>query len=76
MTWQDRITADPGVLVGKPVVRGTRISVELVIDLLAAGWTQEQILGSYPNLTVEDIRACLAYAAQIAECKQRNEEQA
>jgi len=65
MNWQDRITADPKVLVGKPVVKGTRISVELVIDLLAAGWTQEQILDSYPNLTTEDIRACLAYAGEL-----------
>ena len=65
MNWQDRITADPKVLVGKPVVKGTRISVELVIDLLAAGWTQEQILDSYPNLTAEDIRACLAYAGEL-----------
>lgn len=65
MSWQDRITAGPKVLVGKPVVRGTRISVELVIDLLAAGWSQEQILDSYPNLTAEDIRACLAYAGEL-----------
>lgn len=65
MTWQDRITADPKVLVGKPVIKGTRIAVELVIDLLAAGWTQEQILDSYPNVTVDDIRACLAYAGEL-----------
>ncbi len=65
MNWQDRITADPKILVGKPIVKGTRISVELVIDLLAAGWTQEQILDSYPNLTGEDIRACLAYAGEL-----------
>jgi uncharacterized protein (DUF433 family) len=51
--------------VGKPVVKGTRISVEIVIDLLAAGWTPEQILDSYPNLTVEDIRASLAYAGEL-----------
>ena len=65
MDWQDRISVDPKVLVGKPVVKGTRIAVELVIDLLAQGWTQEQILDSYPNLTGEDIRACLAYASQV-----------
>ena len=65
MNWQDRIAADTQVLVGKPVVKGTRISVELVIDLLAAGWTQGQILDSYSNLTVEDIRACLAYAGEL-----------
>ena len=65
MSWQDRIAIDPKILVGKPVVKGTRISVELVIDLLAAGWTAEQIIDSYPNLTVEDIRACLAYAGEL-----------
>jgi uncharacterized protein (DUF433 family) len=65
MNWQDRITVDPRVLVGKPVVKGTRVAVELVVDLLAQGWTQEQILDSYPNLTAEDIRACLAYASDV-----------
>lgn len=65
MNWQDLIAVDPKVLLGKPVVKGTRISVELVIDLLAAGWTDEQILNSYPNLTAEDIRACLAYAGEL-----------
>ena len=65
MNWQDRITLDPQVLTGKPVVRGTRISVELVIDFLAQGWTQDQILNNYPNLTVDDIRACLAYASEV-----------
>lgn len=65
MNWQDRIAVDPKVLVGKPVVRGTRIAVEFVIDLLAAGWAQEQILDSYPNLTAEDVRACLAYAGEL-----------
>lgn len=65
MSWQDRITLDPKVLVGKPVVKGTRIAVELVVDLMAKGWTQQQILDSYPNLAVEDIRACLAYTSEV-----------
>ena len=65
MKWQDRISVDPMVLVGKPVVKGTRVAVELAVDLLAQGWTQEQILDSYPNLTDEDIRACLAYASDV-----------
>jgi uncharacterized protein (DUF433 family) len=56
---------DPKVLVGKPIVKGTRISVELVVDLLAKGWTQDQILDNYPNLTAEDILACLAYASEV-----------
>ena len=65
MEWRERITVDPKVLVGKPVVKGTRISVELIVDLLAAGWSQEQILDSYPNLMLDDIRACLAYAGEL-----------
>lgn len=50
---------------GKPVIKGTRLSVEFIIDLLAAGWRQEQILANYPSLTPEDIRACLAYASEL-----------
>jgi len=65
MNWHERITIDPKVLVGKPVIKGTRISVELIVDLLAEGWTTQQILDSYPNLTGEDIRACLAYASEL-----------
>ena len=56
---------DPRILTGKPVVKGTRIAVEIVIDLLAAGWTQQQILDSYPTLNAEVVRACLAYASEI-----------
>jgi uncharacterized protein (DUF433 family) len=65
MDWRDHITVDPQILVGKPVVKGTRISVELVIDLLAAGWTEQQVLASYPTLKADDVRACLAYASEI-----------
>ena len=65
MTWQDRITVDPNVLVGKPIVKGTRISVEFVIDLLARGWTTAQVLSEYDHLTPEDIQACLAYASDV-----------
>jgi uncharacterized protein (DUF433 family) len=65
MDWRDRITVDPRILVGKPVVKGTRISVEMVVDLLAAGWTHEQILDSYPTLKSDDVRACLAYASEL-----------
>ena len=65
MVWHDRIVVDSDVLVGKPVVKGTRISVEFVIDLLARGWTQEQVLHEYDHLTPEDVRACLAYARDI-----------
>ena len=65
MPWHDRIVADSKVLTGKPVVRGSRISVELVVDLLAAGWSHAQILESYPHITEDDIRACLSYAGEI-----------
>jgi uncharacterized protein (DUF433 family) len=65
MDWRDHITVDPQILVGKPAVKGTRISVELVIDLLAAGWTEQQVLASYPTLKADDVRACLAYASEI-----------
>ena len=62
MGWEERIELRPEVLVGKPVIRGTRISVELVIELLADGWTTEEIVESYPHLVADDIRACLHYA--------------
>jgi uncharacterized protein (DUF433 family) len=64
MDWQDRITIDPKVLVGKPVIKGTRISVEFLIELLANGWTHRQILANYPHLKEEDISAALHYAAE------------
>ncbi len=63
--WRDRITVDPAIVVGKPVVRGTRIAVEFVLELLAGGWSFEDVLANYRGLTVEDIRACLAYAKDV-----------
>lgn len=60
MDWRDRIVIDPAILVGKPVVKGTRLAVEFVLDLLAGGWTFDQILDNYPGLTAEDVRACIA----------------
>ena len=65
MTGNDRITVDPDVLVGKPVIKGTRIAVEFVIELMARGWTTEQILTEYDHLTTEDIRPCLMYASDV-----------
>jgi uncharacterized protein (DUF433 family) len=64
MDWRERIIIDPKVLAGKPVIKGTRLSVEFVLSLLAEGWTQEQLLANYPRLSGEDIRACLAYATE------------
>jgi len=65
MNWQKRIAVDSRVLTGKPVVKGTRIAVEFVVDLLGRGWTIEQILQQYDQLTRGDIQACLAYASEI-----------
>jgi uncharacterized protein (DUF433 family) len=60
----DRITIDPAVRFGKPCVRGTRISVGDILGYLAAGMSVDQILADFPQLSLEDIRACLAYAAE------------
>lgn len=65
MDWHDRIVLDPKILVGKPIVKGTRISVEFVVDLLGRGWTIQQVLHEYDHLTPDDIQACLAYAGEI-----------
>ena len=64
MDWRERIILDPKILAGKPVIRGTRLSVEFVLSLLAAGWTEQQLLANYPCLTDADIRACFAYATE------------
>ena len=58
------ITSDPKIMMGQPTVRGTRITVELILEKLAAGETVEQILSAHPRLTAEGIRAALAFAAQ------------
>jgi uncharacterized protein (DUF433 family) len=65
MDWQERISVDPKVLVGKPVIKGTRIAVEFVVDLLGHGWTADQILHEYDHLKPDDIQACLAYASEV-----------
>lgn len=65
MDWKQRIIVDPGVLVGKPVIRGTRISVQLLLDRVADGWTMEDILESYPHLTREDVLAAFSFAAEL-----------
>jgi uncharacterized protein (DUF433 family) len=65
MTWTDHIHADPTVLGGKPVIRGTRLSVEFVLGLLAEGWSREQLHANYPQLTDDALRAVFAYAAEV-----------
>jgi uncharacterized protein (DUF433 family) len=64
--WQERITSSPTVCHGKPCVRGTRIMVSVVLENLAEGLTPEEIVREYPPLTLEDVRAALAYAAVLA----------
>ena len=61
MDWRTRIVSNKEVLLGKPVIKGTRISVELVLELLAEGWTEAQVLESYPNITADDLKAVFAY---------------
>ena len=63
MNWQDHIAISPGVRSGKPCIKGTRIAVYDVLEYLAGGMTEDQILGDFPDLTRENIRACLAFAA-------------
>jgi uncharacterized protein (DUF433 family) len=63
MDFQDRIVADPNILSGKPVVKGTRLSVEFIVGLLAQGWSETEITKNYPGLTRDDVRACLEYSA-------------
>lgn len=63
MDWHTRIIINPEILVGKPVIKGTRLAVEFIIDLLAQGWSTDEILRNYPGLTLEDIQACLSYAS-------------
>lgn len=65
MNWQERITTNPDILVGKPCIKGTRISVELILGWLANGWTFEMILEAYPHIARDDILAALAFAAEM-----------
>ena len=65
MDWKSRIVIDPNILVGKPVIKGSRIAVEFVLELLGQGWSIDQVLKEYDHLTAEDIQACLAYAGDM-----------
>jgi uncharacterized protein (DUF433 family) len=64
MRWQDHIEQRPGVMAGKPVIRGTRLTVEHILARLGAGWTEDQLLKSYPHLKAAHIRAALTYASR------------
>jgi uncharacterized protein (DUF433 family) len=65
MSYQERIIINPEVLLGKPVIKGTRLSVEFIMGLLAAGWPEKEILRNYPGITHEDILGCFEYSSKI-----------
>jgi uncharacterized protein (DUF433 family) len=67
---QDRIVIDPNVLVGKPVIRNTRLSVEFVVGLLADGWTESDILANYSGITPDDMKTCRRYASNVLQIGQ------
>jgi uncharacterized protein (DUF433 family) len=64
MNWQERIISDKAILLGKPTIKGTRISVEFILERMANGWTEQQILENYPRLSREDLQAVFGYAAE------------
>ncbi|WP_437637289.1 DUF433 domain-containing protein [Sorangium sp. So ce854] len=66
MSWRERIVTDPAVCHGKACIRGTRIMVSVVLDNLAAGLSPEEVVSSYPSLTLDDVRAAVSYAAELA----------
>jgi uncharacterized protein (DUF433 family) len=67
LDWRNHIHSDEKILAGKPVIKGTRISVELILELLSNGWTEAMILESYPNLKSDDIKAIFAYLREGVE---------
>ena len=64
MDWRDHIHSDAEILLGKPVIKGTRLSVEFILDLFANGWSEQQIFANYPPLTSGDLQAVFAFAAE------------
>jgi uncharacterized protein (DUF433 family) len=68
MVWQNHIISEQQILLGKPIIKGTRISVELILELYGLGWTEKQILESYPSLTTDSLRAVFAY---LKDCLQQ-----
>ena len=65
MEWREHIVVDPAVLVGKPVIKGTRISVELLLDRFADGWSYDDVLAAYPHLTREQVQAAVTFASEL-----------
>ena len=74
MDWEERIELNPEILVGKPVVRGTRLSVQLIIERLADGWTTDEVVDQYPTLTKDDVLACLRYASGCVQAVSEREQ--
>ena len=70
MNWRERVEEKAEVLGGKPVIKGSRLSVEFLLGLMAAGWEQSEILENYPGLTQDDLLACLQYAKELLETEQ------
>lgn len=66
MNWETYIHSDPNILVGKPVIKGTRLSVEFILGLFSTGWTEQQILENYPTLTTESLRAIFTLPTNVA----------
>ncbi len=66
MNWQEYIHSDPKIVGGKPAIKGTRLSVEFILERLADGWTEQMLLESYPRLTSESLRAVYAYLLEMA----------
>lgn len=64
MRWQEYIHSDPDILIGKPVVKGTRLSIDFILRLFGNGWTMSQVLESYPQLTLDSLQAVFAFAAE------------
>ncbi|WP_295650672.1 DUF433 domain-containing protein [uncultured Mucilaginibacter sp.] len=62
MNWQDYIVSDKNILLAKPTIKGTRLSVELILELLSTGWTEQMLFDSYPNLTETQLQAVFAYS--------------
>jgi uncharacterized protein (DUF433 family) len=68
MNWKEHIIADPEILAGKPTIKGTRLSVEMILDRLADGWSAQELFEAYPRLTPQDLQAVFAFAAEPYEC--------
>lgn len=64
MNWEERIVSTEGVMAGKPCIRGTRLTIDFLLERLASGWTEKELFESYPNLKPEDLRAIFAYASE------------